>query len=165
MLNCGLSRQVVLPNKLSLRVLHANGKKYAYLTRLLWSWLASAVVVCMRINSLWPSDTATPYGYRDPGQHWLRNWLVAQWHQAITWTIVDFLFLISEVLCLAFTQMQISQWVPKLLFCRMILKIRLLKLHPPLPRASESTCNSHVKIIFHWAFGLAECNWSYRRYF
>ena len=30
-----------------------------------------------------------PYGDMDLGQHWLRQWLVAWWHQAITWTNVD----------------------------------------------------------------------------
>ena len=31
---------------------------------------------------------ATPYGDIDLGQHWLRWWLVAWWHQAIAWTNV-----------------------------------------------------------------------------
>ena len=31
----------------------------------------------------------TPYGDMDLGQHWLRLWLVAWRHQAITWTSVD----------------------------------------------------------------------------
>ena len=31
----------------------------------------------------------TPYGERDLGQYWLRQWLVAWWYQAITWTSVD----------------------------------------------------------------------------
>ena len=31
----------------------------------------------------------TPYGDTDLGQHWLRKWLVAWRHQAITWTSVD----------------------------------------------------------------------------
>ena len=30
-----------------------------------------------------------PHGNIDRGQHWLRQWLVAWWHQAITWTNVD----------------------------------------------------------------------------
>ena len=33
----------------------------------------------------------TPYGDIDLGQHWLRLWLVAWQHQAITWTNVDLL--------------------------------------------------------------------------
>ena len=36
-----------------------------------------------------------PYGDSDLGQHWLRCWFVAWWHQAITWTN---LISISEVL-------------------------------------------------------------------
>ena len=36
-----------------------------------------------QISLLWPSD-------RDLGQHWLRYWLAAWWHQAITWINVDF---------------------------------------------------------------------------
>ena len=31
----------------------------------------------------------TPFGDIDPGQHWLRQWLVALQHQAITWANVD----------------------------------------------------------------------------
>ena len=31
----------------------------------------------------------TPYGDGDLGQHWLRYWLVAWRHHAITWTNVD----------------------------------------------------------------------------
>ena len=37
----------------------------------------------------------TPYGDRGLGQHWLRWSLVAWWHQAITWTIVDWRLLAS----------------------------------------------------------------------
>ena len=33
---------------------------------------------------MWPSDTM------DLGQYWLRKWLVARRHQAITWTKVEF---------------------------------------------------------------------------
>ena len=32
---------------------------------------------------------STPYGDIELGQHWLRQWLVAWRHQAITWTNVD----------------------------------------------------------------------------
>ena len=32
---------------------------------------------------------ATPYGIMELGQHWSRWWLVAWWHQAITWNAVD----------------------------------------------------------------------------
>ena len=38
------------------------------------------------INSSWPSDT---YCIVNLGQQWIRKWLGACWHQAITWFIVD----------------------------------------------------------------------------
>ena len=34
-----------------------------------------------------------PYGIINLSQHWFRYWLVAWWHQAITWTSVDILSL------------------------------------------------------------------------
>ena len=34
-------------------------------------------------------DLVTPYGDKDLGQHWPRQWFVAWRHQAITWTNVD----------------------------------------------------------------------------
>ena len=39
--------------------------------------------------SLTHCGLVTPYDDRDLGQHWFRKWLVAWWHQAITWTNVD----------------------------------------------------------------------------
>ena len=44
---------------------------------------------CPVFNVLTHWGLVTPYGDRDLGQHWLRWWLVAWPHQAITWTIVD----------------------------------------------------------------------------
>ena len=32
----------------------------------------------------------TPYVNIDLGQHWLKQWLGAWWHQAMTWNNVDF---------------------------------------------------------------------------
>ena len=43
----------------------------------------------VRFWSLTHCGLVTPYGDRDLGQHWLRLWLVACRHQAITWTNVD----------------------------------------------------------------------------
>ena len=40
-------------------------------------------------NMLTHWGLVTPYGDVDLGQHWLRQWLVAWRHQAITWTNVD----------------------------------------------------------------------------
>ena len=41
-----------------------------------------------RFNSLWPSNVM--WWQRYLGQHWLRWWLVAWRHQAISWNIADF---------------------------------------------------------------------------
>ena len=38
----------------------------------------------------------TLYGDIELGQHWLRLWLVAWWHQAITWTNADLSSMISD---------------------------------------------------------------------
>ena len=36
------------------------------------------------------------YGDMELGQHWLRLWLVAWRHQAVTWTNVDLSFVMSN---------------------------------------------------------------------
>ena len=38
------------------------------------------------VNSSWPMK---PYGVIELGQNRFKQWLVARWHQAITWTYVD----------------------------------------------------------------------------
>ena len=68
----------------------------------------------------------TPNGNIDLDQHWLGQWLGAWWHQAIIWINVD----LSLVGFRGIHQKTISQWVLKLLFCKMSLKIKLLKLLP-----------------------------------
>ena len=54
-----------------------------------------------------------------PGQHWLRWWLVPWCHQAITWTNVNFLKAMFHNIHLR----EISQQMPRLLFCIMSLEI------------------------------------------
>ena len=34
-------------------------------------------------------DLVTPLGDKDLGQHWLRWWVIAWWHQAIPWASDD----------------------------------------------------------------------------
>ena len=73
---------------------------------------------------------ATSYSDIDLGKHWLRQWLVAGWHQVIYWTNVD-----SPLVRYCGIYMKaISKRVSKLLFCIMSLKTILLKLLPHLPR-------------------------------
>ena len=41
-------------------------------------------------NELTHCGLVTPYNVNiDLGQHWIKSWLFAWWHQAITWTNVD----------------------------------------------------------------------------
>ena len=51
----------------------------------------------------------TPYGSRDLSQHWFRQWLVAWWHQAITWTNVDLSSLRSSDVHLRAISLEISE--------------------------------------------------------
>ena len=75
----------------------------------------------------------TPHGDIGLDQHWLGWWFVAWWHQAITWTSVDF----SLVRFFGIHLRAIPQWALKLLFCIMSLKILLLKFLLHLPGANE----------------------------
>ena len=51
----------------------------------------------------------TPYGDKDLGQHLLRQWLVAWWHQAITWTNVDLSSITSSGIHLRAISQEMSQ--------------------------------------------------------
>ena len=66
-----------------------------------------------------------PYGNRDLGQHWLRQWLVAWQHQAITWTNVDW----SSVKFSDIHIRAISQEVPQPSVTKIHLKITYLWFH------------------------------------
>ena len=69
------------------------------------------------------------------GQHWLRQWLVAWRHQAITWTNVDQLSVRSCDIHLK----AISQEVSQSQITKITLKISYLKFHSNLPGANKST--------------------------
>ena len=58
---------------------------------------------------------------RDVGQYWIRQWLFVWRHQAITWTSVD--FSIMRFSGILIHVRRILQPVPKLLFCKITLKI------------------------------------------
>ena len=75
----------------------------------------------------------TPYGDSDLGKHWLRQWLVAWRHQAITWTHVD---LSSEGFC-GILQRTVSQELLKVSIQDMSLKKTFWKLFSNLPEANE----------------------------
>ena len=65
----------------------------------------------------------TPYGNRDLGQHWIRQWFVAWWHQAIIWTNVDW----SSVKSSDIHIRAISQEMPQPSITKICLKISCLK--------------------------------------
>ena len=87
-------------------------------------------------NVLTHSGLAMPYGDRDLDQHWLRLWLDAWWHQAITWTNVE---LSSGGFCGIHLRV-ILQEVFMNSIHDMCLKSTLLKLLPDLPGDNEIKC-------------------------
>ena len=74
-----------------------------------------------------------PYGYTEMGQHWLRQWLTAWQHWAITWTNVDLLPVKSN----DFHLRAISEEIPQPSLVKHTLKITYLKFHSNLPGANE----------------------------
>ena len=76
-------------------------------------------------------------GNIDPGQHWLRQWLVAWRHQAITWTNVD----VSLKGFYDILQTISYEWL-KISIQKLSLKIPFLNLFPHLPEGSELISSS-----------------------
>ena len=83
----------------------------------------------------------TPCGDRDLGQHWLRLWLVAWQHQAITWTNVDLLLVrFNDILFRAISE-QVSQVI---YHCHWLEKYSsTISLKPPRPQSY----NMHMYLI------------------
>ena len=76
----------------------------------------------------------TPYGDRDLGQHWLRQWLVALRHQAITWTNVDWSWVkTSDINIRAISQEMPQPSIPEI--CLKITHIK--KIHSDFPGSNE----------------------------
>ena len=75
----------------------------------------------------------TPYGDINLGQHWLRLWLAAWRHQAITWTNVD----LSSVRSTGIHLRAILQEIPQPSVSEISLKITYLKFCSKLPGANE----------------------------
>ena len=81
----------------------------------------------------------TPYGDMELGQHWLRWWLVAWRHQAITWTNVDLSSVRSSDIHLRASSQEITQpSVPEIIW-----NIKYLKFHLNFPGANELIKNIH----------------------
>ena len=79
-----LSRSPPLPSNILHKVFEQRGWNYR---KHLWVYIWWSY-----LNSLWPSDTIQWH----LSQHWIRQWLGATRHQAITWTNVD---LSTKVFC------------------------------------------------------------------
>ena len=84
----------------------------------------------------------TPYVDRDLGQLWLRQWLVAWRHQAITWTNVD----LSTLRSYAIHPRALSWEDLKLHTNKIRMKFEFLKSHPALPGSNELT---HWSCVIH----------------
>ena len=76
----------------------------------------------------------TPYGDRDLGQPWLRKWLGAWRHQAITWTNVDLSSARSSDIHLRASSQEI---ITQPSITEIIWKIKYLKFHSNSPGANE----------------------------
>ena len=81
----------------------------------------------------------TPNGVGDLGQHWLRKWLVAWRHQAITWTSID--LIINEVF--RHQPEQFHRKCIRILFLDISFKVANLRSQPHLPGANELINHSH----------------------
>ena len=76
-----------------------------------------------------------PYGDWDLCHYWLRKWLVAWHHQAITWTNSDFSLVRLSDIHLRASSLEIPQSSTN----KMIWKIKYLKYHSNVPRVNELT--------------------------
>ena len=85
----------------------------------------------------------TPYVARDLVQHWLRWWLVAWRHQAITWTNVD----LSSVMSNGIHLRAILQEIPQSSVTKISLKITYLKCCSNLPGANELMWNITTRTV------------------
>ena len=80
-------------------------------------------------------DIATPYDSIDQGKHWLRWWLGAVRHQAITWTNVD----LSSVRSQGIHLRALPLLDLKIPINQSLSKIAILKSISDLPRGNELT--------------------------
>ena len=103
-------------------------KRHCHITPLFMHW-------CSLFLVLTHCGLVTPYGYRDLGQHWLKQWLVAWRHQAITWINVDWSSVKSSDVQIRAISQEMSQ--PSII--EICLKITCLKFHSNFPGANELT--------------------------
>ena len=114
--------------------LHVSAEKYPRRHALPWYLSVPSVFLFKTHCGLW-----TPYGDRYLGQHWLREWLVARRHQAITWTNVD----LSSVRSCSIHRKALSWEDLKIAINKTRLKITFLESYSDLPGANELTYELH----------------------
>ena len=74
-----------------------------------------------QVGKLTHCGPVTSYGDIGLSQHWLRKWLVAWWHQAITWPNVDlssigFCGILQSAIYMNWSNQQLEKFVAKLYF-------------------------------------------------
>ena len=104
-----------------------------------------------KANELTHCGLITHYGHTDLGQDWLRLWLVAWRHLAITWTSVDF----SKVQWNS-VEGNLTRYSSPI--TKISLKITCLKFYSNLPGANElkvyALCPSLLYSLHYWQTGL-----------
>ena len=88
----------------------------------------------------------TPYDDRDLCQHWLKYWLVAWRHQAITWTNVDWSLVESSDIHIRAISQEMSQ--PSI--TNINLKIICLKFHSNIPGTNKLIVSQRKVITTEW---------------
>ena len=84
-----------------------------------------------------------PYGDMELCQHWLREWLVAWRHQAITWTNVDLSSMRFDDIHLGALSLEdLKKPINKTR-----LKIAVLKWHPGLPGVNELMVHNDAYLV------------------
>ena len=75
-----------------------------------WNYFAGvSEAILTNVDKVTHCGLVTPYEGRDLDQHWFSEWLVAWWHQVITWTNVDLSSLRSSDVHLRSISLEISQ--------------------------------------------------------
>ena len=111
---------------------------------------------CPYLGWLTHCGLMTPYGDKDLGQHWLRQWLVAWRHQAITWTNVD----LPSVRSIGIHLSTILQEILQPSITKISWKITSLKFLWNLPGANElkSLESLHLSKLGVMSGSLAQCH-------
>ena len=126
-------------NGLELDSIHYLNQYWLMISNVLWHLQLSFTGNVQEIDC----GLAAPYGDKDLDQHWLRKWLVAWWHQAITWSNVDWSSVNSSDIHIR----AISQEIPPPSITKICLKITCLKFHSNFPGANKLIIKTtHLKL-------------------